>query len=195
MREDDLESIQRANISNSTKLRELEERFQNLALVAQYSMYIYPSAKARNARREPRDVVRMERRLCIWDMAMRLVVFYFRMSEPMEYLRSVAESLRVVYLVAMALANMLDIASERKKTAESTESILADKYPVHIMIEDNKSRLEAIEHHITHVTRRHYESLTRLEEANEEEDLQNEDEVNAEAEGLLNMDILDTPLL
>ena len=195
---EELECEAVAVAENRQKLKLLAERFPDLFVDIQYKVQVYPNEEARDRRRGPAETHRIAQRISIWEEAMTFLVYYFRMQKPEDYVRTVAESLKTLYLVAMAISKMLHEASEILKTNGNVQVVWKLKYPLGVMLETEKARIDAIESHVLHVTRRHYERLTRGErlEGNDTNHVQQAEEEHTDiGDGLLNPDILNADLV
>ena len=181
--------------ANKEKLNEMVEKFPDLFVNVQYNVTVYRNGAAKRNRVGPTEKLRMERRLSIWNICLRFLVKFFRLESSDHFLRYVAESLKVLYLTTMAVSTVLHEASELVKTGGKVDDILNKKYPADIMMASESARLNSINSNSLHITRRHYETLTRSGHSDGDSSDEVEKRDDTLPVGLLDNSVLDADLV
>ena len=153
------EQISLANLKNGRIVKEILAMFPKLSFKCQYTVKVYPTNSARNARRGPYKAIRMERKLCLWDLAKEFFKYYARTEHAEECYRYVAESFRTIYYIAMGFASMLHRCSDMIKSTGSAGDIWNKTYPGHVMIEKEEARLDTIQKCVFELTQKQYNEL------------------------------------
>ena len=189
---DDLVSIQSMNKHNKDLLNKLYADFGQLKLQCNYEVEICKGEWGKCSWKKT-DTVTVDWEICIIECALKCVTMYYQAESHDEVMRFVGESLKMVYVVAMALATVLEQANKHLEAGKSNTDILRERYPLFVFIEAEDARMDAINEEALQISQQDYEDL--LEHGDEEKE-NSDPQTNAlQATGFLNESIINADLL
>ena len=155
---DELLNIESVTKHNKTMLNKLYADFPRLKLNCSYNVDICSGERGKRNWKKM-DTVSVEREICLIECALKCVTVYNQLESHDELMRFVEESLHTVYLVAMALATILEQSSEWLQEGKSNVEVLSERFPKRIFIEAENARMDAINDSMLQLSEEEYEDL------------------------------------
>ena len=170
-----------ANHRNDALVDDLGGLFPLLELKVTYVVTVYGDA-ARNESTADREKRPLIRRVNLIDAALDYLREYYRTQNTWEVVRASRHSLRMVFLVAMAMARALEEATRVLQDGGSLKKAAQVLIDAEFLVEGMSKRLEII-HSELHMDISRYEMLTRKNHGTANEGGTAEEEVDTTNEG------------
>ena len=145
---------------NAQLLSNVISKFPDLRLSCSYQVSIHSQGPETTIDDHVDSTARIERELCLFDMALKFATYYFQVESHRELMRYVPESLKLVYMVAMAFGAMFEEASKTMQASNSLPELLIQRYPRFVLVESASKRAKYVQKYALYISKRQYDILT-----------------------------------